>query len=89
MTMSVAKAAQVWEDSKREIDPLKRLMDEAAKVLKEHFRKTKRSEYRGRIGYAKSAYMAIDTEKVKAEHVDDLEKFQKPVTRETLSLLKP
>jgi len=86
--MNVTEAAKVWEDAKREIDRLKPSLEQAAGVLKEYFRANKKRDFRGRIGYAVSTRIQLDTTKVKAELGDRLADFQKRVDIEQLSLLK-
>lgn len=86
--MTVAEAAKTWAETKRQIDALKPKLETSAEVLKEYFRKTERSNYRGLIGYAKTVRKRLDTKKVKAELGGRLEDFQVPSTAETLSLLK-
>jgi hypothetical protein len=86
--MNVTEAAKVWENSKREIDRLKPQLDQAAEVLKEYFRANKKRDFRGRIGYAVSTRVQLDSAKVKAELGDRLSDFQKRVDIEQLSLLK-
>lgn len=85
--MTVAKAADVYEETKREIDRLKPQLDAAAEVLKEYFRKSGKQTYRKRIAYAVLSRRQLDSRKVKAELADRLEEFEKRVTYETLSLL--
>jgi hypothetical protein len=86
--MNVTEAAKVWEDAKREIDRLKPELEQAAEILKAHFRGNKKRDFRGRIGYAVSTRLSLDTAKVKAELGDRLPDFQKRVDIEQLSLLK-
>jgi hypothetical protein len=66
-------------------------LDAAGDVLKEHFRDSDDREYRsrhGRIGFAVTARLQLDTDKVRAELGDRLPDFQRRVTVETLSLLE-
>jgi hypothetical protein len=48
--LTVAEAAETWERLKREQDAAKPQLEEAAAVLKEHFERTGRTSYKGRIG---------------------------------------
>jgi hypothetical protein len=86
--MTVAEAAKTWEEGKLELERIRPAMDVAADVLKTHFRKTGRKQYQGRIGFAVTTRMQLDTAAVKRELADRLEKFQKRVEIEQLSLLK-
>lgn len=86
--MSVAAAAQQWEAAKRAIDAEKARLDAAAEILKAHFRKTGRNEYKGRIAYSHGTRIQLDNAAVKAELGDRLPEFQRPVPYESLSLLK-
>ena len=63
-------------------------LDEAADVLKDHFRTTGRGAYKGRIGFSVQVRQQLDTAAVKAHLGKDLPKYQKPVRYETLSLLR-
>jgi succinyl-CoA synthetase beta subunit len=84
--MKLADAADVWIDAKTQIAALQPQLDEAAKVLKAHFRKTGRGSYRG-VGYAITHIRALDTAKARAELADRLHEFERIVDRETLSIL--
>jgi len=86
--MTVAEAAKVWEDGKRQLEKLKPQMDQAADVLKAHFRKSGKTDYRGRIGFAITTRLQLDTAKVKAKLGKKLGEFQRRVEIEQLSLLK-
>jgi hypothetical protein len=86
--MTVAEAAKLWEESKREAERIKPELERAAEVLKQHFRKTGRTGYRGKIGYAKTTRLQLDNAAVKAELGDRLGDFQRRVEIEQLSLLK-
>jgi hypothetical protein len=85
--MSVAEAADVWETTKRKVTKLQPELAAAAEVLKEHFRKTGKSDYKGRIGYSKGQRKQLDTDHVKLALFDQLDDFLKVVTYETLTLL--
>jgi hypothetical protein len=88
--MSVAEAAQVYEDAKRRIDHEKSRLEASSEVLKEYFRKRpSKRDYRGRIGFAVGTRRILDNDKVKAELGDKLDSFKKTIKTETLSLLKP
>lgn len=84
--MNLAKAADTLVDVRAQLAALRVLEEAAADKLKEHFRKTGRAEYR-RIRYAKSSSLQLDTKAVKAHLGKDLAKFQRPVDRETLSII--
>lgn len=85
--ITVAQAADRWEKAKRKLVELQTELDTTSDVLKEHFRKTGRHEYKGRISYSVQVQHRLDTAKVKAELGKRLPDFQKPVTIESLSLL--
>jgi hypothetical protein len=86
--LSVAEAAKIWIAEKRELNKRKARLDAAADVLKEHFRKTGRSNYKGQIGYAALSRVQLDTAKVKAELGPRLPDFQRSVFYEVLSLIE-
>jgi hypothetical protein len=86
--LTVAKAADQWEAAKRKMQALQVELDAAAGVLKDYFRASNRRDYKGRIGYSLAVQHRLDTEKVKAELGKRLPDFQRPVTIESLSLLK-
>jgi hypothetical protein len=88
--MSVAQAAQVFEDAKRRMDEEKSRLEASSAVLKDYFRKRPdKRDYRGRIGFSVGSRRILDNEKVKQELGERLDDFKKTVTTETLSLLKP
>ncbi len=78
----------MWEETKRQIDALQPQLEASADILKDYFRSTKRQDYKGRIGYARTVSLRLDTKAVKAELADRLDEFQVRSERETLSLLK-
>lgn len=91
MSMTLAKAAEVWIKAKKAEDSAKATKDVAADILKDHFRKTNRQSYKsraGRIGLAVTSRTRLDTQKVKQELGDRLPRFQTTQTYETLSLLE-
>lgn len=85
---TVAEAARSWEEAKREMERLKPQLERAAEVLKTHFRKTGRTDYRGKIGYAVTTRLQLDSVAVKTALGDRLGDFQRRVEIEQLSLLK-
>lgn len=88
--LTLAEAAEQWENSKREIDRLKPLLEEAAPVLLEHFEKTGRSTYRDRIALTLgSSKLLLDQAKVREFLGTRLPEFQKRTEpSRSLSLLK-
>jgi hypothetical protein len=86
--MTVKEAADRWIAATRELKRLEAERETAADVLKAHFRKNEKRDYKGLIGYAVVSQTRLDTAKVKAELGDRLEKFQKTNTFEQLSLLR-
>ena len=81
--MTVAQAAKVW----LELHPRQRELKTATDVLKEYFRKTKRTRYRNLIGYAVSTYRGLDTELVRKELGSKVARCEVDSSRETLSAL--
>jgi hypothetical protein len=88
--LTLAEAAEQWESSKREIDRLKPLLEEAAPVLLAHFEKTGRSTYRDRIALTLGASkLVLDQAKVREFLGESLAKYQKRTEpSRSLSLLK-
>lgn len=86
--MTVAQAAAQWLKAKRVIAREEPKLKAAAEVLKAHFRKNGKRDYKGEIGYAVSVQRRLDQEKVKQHLGEDLHKFQKTINVEQLSLLK-
>lgn len=86
--MTVGEAAKQWIKAKRAIRAAEPELKQAEKVLKEHFRKTGKSDYKGLIGYAKSVVPRLDTVAVRAFLGKKVAEFEVPSPRESLSLLK-
>lgn len=88
--LTLAEAADQWENSKREIDRLKPLLEEAAPVLLEHFERTGKSTYRDRIACIMgSPRLILDQAKVREFLGQRLGEFQKRTEPgRSLSLLK-
>lgn len=80
--MTVADAAKIW----RELHARQRELKTAAEVLKEHFRRTGRATYRNLIGYSKTTFMALDTERARQELGAKVRDCEVERTRETLSV---
>lgn len=89
MHVTVTEAAKVWEENKRIIMEADPKLKAAGEILKKHFRKTGKNNYRDRIGYARTVRMTLDRAKVDAELGDRLSEFKKASEVESLSLLKP
>lgn len=88
--LTLAEAADQWERSKREIDRLKPLLEEAAPVLLEHFERTGRSTYRDRIAVStRGGSLVLDQARVREFLGKRLPEFQKRTEpSKSLSLLK-
>jgi hypothetical protein len=88
--LSVAQAADQWEDAKRLIDEQKPLLEEAAEVLLDHFERTGRSTYKDRIALVVgSSRLILDQPKIRAFLGKQLPKFQKRTEpSKSLTLLK-
>lgn len=80
--MTNTQAAKQWLAANAEYKDAERRRDEAAKVLKAHFAKSKTTVFRG-VQYACSSYEQLDTAKAK-EMLGDKAPMV-PRTRETLS----
>lgn len=91
--LTLAEAADQWEHAKREIDRLMPQLKEAASVLLEHFERTGRLTYKGRIGLTiGAARLILDQGKVTKylSSLGLLEDYQKRSTpSRSLTLLKP
>ncbi len=87
--LTLAQAADQWEDSKREIDRHKALLEEAAPVLLAYFERSNRATYRDRIARkATGGTLILDQPKVREFLGKRLVEFQKRTERGwTLSLL--
>jgi hypothetical protein len=86
--MTVAEAADRWEEATRAVKALEAERAAAGEVLKAYFRKNGKRDYKGRIGFAVLSQTRLDTAKVKGELGDRLPEFQKTSTYEQLSLLR-
>lgn len=76
--LTVAEAAEQWERCKRLQDELKPQLEEAAAVLKEHFAKTGRTSYKGKIALVTgAAKLVLDQAKVREFLGARLPEFQK------------
>jgi hypothetical protein len=76
--LTVAQAAEQWERCKRQQDEIKPQLEEAAAVLKEHFEKTGRTSYKGRIALVTNAgKLVLDQAKVREFLGKRLGEFQK------------
>ncbi len=85
--MKVAEAAELYEQLKPELDEKGKQLQHAKKVLLEHFRRTGRKHYRGRIGYSCSTYQAISVTAVRADLGGKADQYLEERTREQLTLL--
>lgn len=85
--MKLAEAADVFLEEDRRYREAKARRDVAADMLKDHFRKTGRRTYKGKIAYSVGTQTRLDTAKVKVELYERLDEFQKTVTVETVSAL--
>lgn len=86
--MTLAEAVKVWIEAKRVSRDAEAKLKASAAVLKEHFRKTGKNNYKGKIGYALTTYCALDLEAARAALGKKLDPFEVTRERETLSLLK-
>ena len=85
--MTQVMAANVWLQTYNQLREMNRLHDEAADILKEHFRRTKTTSYRG-VMYAKSTFVGLNAAKVRALLGDRAVEAEETRTRETLSPAK-
>lgn len=88
--LTLAEAADQYEKTKREMERLKPLLEEAGAVLLEHFERTGRAGYRGRIGWKWSGgQLYLDQEALRAYLGAKVADFQKRAKRSrSLMLLK-
>jgi 3-oxoacyl-ACP reductase-like protein len=76
--LTVAEAAEQWERCKRQQDEIKPQIEEAAAVLKAHFEKTGRTNYKGKIALVTNAgKLVLDQAKVREFLGKRLGEFQK------------
>jgi hypothetical protein len=85
--LTLAEAADQWEKAKRITDEQKPLLEEAATVLKAHFAKTGRDQYKGRIGLVTQDASILDQAAVKDHLGKRLPKFMKRIEKRYLTLL--
>lgn len=84
--MNLSEAAKQWLAAKAAQKEAEAKVDEAAKVLKAHFKKTGRTSYAG-VGYSVASYRQLDTAKARellGKRAVDAEVVR---TRETLTAL--
>lgn len=88
--LTVAEAADQWEEAKLGMEALKPQLEEAAEVLKAHFEKTGRTSYKDRIALITTApKLILDQEAVRAFLGKRLGEFQKRTKpSKSLSLLR-
>jgi hypothetical protein len=88
--LTLAEAADQWENSKREIQRLKPLLEEASPVLLEHFERTGKATYRDRIALSTTpSKLLLDQAKVREFLGTRLPEFQRRTEpSRSLSLLK-
>jgi hypothetical protein len=80
--LTLAEAAVQWERAKLEIERQKPLVEEAAKVLLDHFEKTGSAAYKNRIGWTwRGDSLILDQPKVRAYLAEKLSEFQKRTER--------
>jgi hypothetical protein len=76
--LTVAEAAEQWERAKRTIDAAKPELEEARAVLLDHFEKTGRTTYKGKIALVTTAAkLVLDQAKVREFLGKRLGEFQK------------
>lgn len=84
--MKLTEAADIWKEHKPAAKHHQSQVEKAEKVLKEYFRKSGKTTYRG-IGYTSAEFTALDTAKARellGEKASDAEVTR---TRETLTPL--
>lgn len=86
--MTVTEAAKVWVETKREMQRLEPQLKAAGEILKAHAEKTKKSDYRGLIGFGRKGRTILDKDKIAAHFGDRLPEVQRKITWIELSLLK-
>ncbi len=76
--MTVAEAADKWEHAKTQIEEAKPVLEQATAVLLEHFEKTGRTTYKGRIGLTRPpARTVLDQARVREFLGKRLPEFQR------------
>jgi hypothetical protein len=85
--LTVAEAADQWEKAERAIAEATPLRKQAAEVLKAHFAKTGRDQYKGRIGLKVSHSTILDQVAVKDYLGSKLAKYQKRIEKRYLTIL--
>lgn len=84
--MKLAEAAATWKEHKPAVKHHQTQVEKAEKVLKEYFRKSGKTTYRG-IAYSSSEYTALDTGLARELLGSKAEQAEVPRTRETLTQL--
>src|SRR5690349_9129817 len=80
--LTLAEAADQWENAKREIERQKPLLEEAGAVLLAYFDRTGRGAYKNRIGWSwTGGGLVLDQAKVREFLGSRLGEFQKRSTR--------
>lgn len=82
--MTLSEAAKQWLAARADAKDAERRVDEAAEVLKEYFRRSGKTKFRG-VGYAMSTYTTLDLKKARALLGAKAVEAEVPRTRETLS----
>lgn len=85
--LTLAQAADQWETAERAIAAATPLRKEAAEVLKTHFAKTGRDQYKGRIGLKVSQSTILDQAAIKDYLGTKLARYQKRIEKRYLTLL--
>ena len=86
--LTTREAADQFERCERELARLRPQREEAVAVLRAHFEKTGRRTYDDRIAYSETSSLILDQPKVREYLGRQLAKFQKRVTRKSVTLVR-
>ena len=81
--MKLSEAADIWKEHKPAAKHHQTEVEKAEKVLKEYFRKSGRTSFRG-IAYTSTGYTQLDSAKARELLGDKAAQAEVPRTRETL-----
>lgn len=84
--MKLAEAAEVWKEHKPLVKHHSSEVEKAEKVLKEYFRKSGRTSFKG-IAYVSTEFTQLDTAKARELLGDKAADAEVPRTRETLTAI--
>lgn len=85
--MKLSDAAAQWLQAKADQKDAERRLNEAKAVLLDHFRKSGRASYAGKVGYSTTTYRQLVADKARALLGERAVEAEEVKTRETLTAL--